>query len=301
MLTFAACVIFSLVLSSSVNAQLVFDRSTIDGNPVQPSVLDAGNLSYGLQPVAVTNDLASANGIEYNVAFSADPVELPGGNQTGLDVRSWDSALFYVSTLEDALSGTPTARYEFNPLESTAPNGQQFQDLIIQTQGANGETHYTFDPVANLGLSQEGNPHHQITLNIDMDAILTFQDESTTTLGSFLNANIGETLLGGSVIQNATSEGSYDIPGGSSLGQDGVVFGASGGFEVEAGFAHRITPISSVLLGDVNLDGEVTFADIPAFITVLSAGTFQDEADCDENGEVNFADIPAFIEILIGQ
>ena len=57
----------------------------------------------------------------------------------------------------------------------------------------------------------------------------------------------------------------------------------------------------SVLLGDVNLDGEVTFADIPAFITVLSGGGFQAEADCDENGFVNFADIPAFIAVLTSQ
>jgi len=57
---------------------------------------------------------------------------------------------------------------------------------------------------------------------------------------------------------------------------------------------------ASIILGDVNEDGEVTFADIPSFIQVLQAGTFLPEADCNEDGAVNFADIPAFIEILQG-
>ena len=58
---------------------------------------------------------------------------------------------------------------------------------------------------------------------------------------------------------------------------------------------------STVLLGDVNLDGVVDFSDIPAFITTLQSGIFQVEADADENRIVNFADIPAFIAILISQ
>lgn len=55
------------------------------------------------------------------------------------------------------------------------------------------------------------------------------------------------------------------------------------------------------LLGDVDLDGMVTFSDIPAFIAVLISGEFQAEADCDQNGVVDFSDIPRFIDILIGQ
>ena len=49
------------------------------------------------------------------------------------------------------------------------------------------------------------------------------------------------------------------------------------------------------------MDGVVDFADIPAFIAVLTAGGFQAEADCDQDGDVDFADIPAFINILINQ
>ena len=55
-----------------------------------------------------------------------------------------------------------------------------------------------------------------------------------------------------------------------------------------------------VLKGDVNLDGAVTFTDIPAFIGVLQTGVFQAEADANCDTFVNFADIPAFIAILQG-
>ena len=61
------------------------------------------------------------------------------------------------------------------------------------------------------------------------------------------------------------------------------------------------SPTPTVLLGDVDLSGTVDFGDIPAFIAVLTAGVFQDEADCDESGAVDFADIPAFIAILTSQ
>ena len=56
-----------------------------------------------------------------------------------------------------------------------------------------------------------------------------------------------------------------------------------------------------VLLGDVNLDGAVTFGDIPPFIELLISGGYQGEADCDQSAMVEFADIPPFIAILIDQ
>ena len=58
---------------------------------------------------------------------------------------------------------------------------------------------------------------------------------------------------------------------------------------------------TGVLKGDVDMDGDVDFADIPPFIAVLQAGTFQAEADADCSSFIDFDDIPAFIEILIAQ
>jgi hypothetical protein len=66
---------------------------------------------------------------------------------------------------------------------------------------------------------------------------------------------------------------------------------------------NSIGPIteSPVVLGDVNLDGFVDFLDISPFITVLSTGGSQAEADIDESGTVDFLDITPFIAILSGQ
>jgi len=58
--------------------------------------------------------------------------------------------------------------------------------------------------------------------------------------------------------------------------------------------------VDDVLLGDVNLDNEVTFADIQPFIEILSAQGFQEEADCNGDGSVTFGDIQPFIDILAG-
>ena len=59
-------------------------------------------------------------------------------------------------------------------------------------------------------------------------------------------------------------------------------------------------PVTAILLGDVNLDGEVNFFDISPFITLLSSGGLQAEADVDESGAVDFLDISPFIAILSG-
>lgn len=57
---------------------------------------------------------------------------------------------------------------------------------------------------------------------------------------------------------------------------------------------------STVLKGDVDLDGSVTFLDINPFIVLLAANGFQAEADCDCDGDLDFLDIQPFIDILAG-
>ena len=55
------------------------------------------------------------------------------------------------------------------------------------------------------------------------------------------------------------------------------------------------------LVGDINQDGIVDFADLSPFITRLQVGTFLAEADIDGNGSVDFADISPFIALLSSQ
>ncbi len=91
---------------------------------------------------------------------------------------------------------------------------------------------------------------------------------------------------------------------------DGAGFNGGTGLILFDDFVYEVDDASVVLVGaghattalkgDVDLSGVIDFADIPAFISVLQAGSFQAEADCDCNEVVDFADIPAFIAILQG-
>lgn len=57
--------------------------------------------------------------------------------------------------------------------------------------------------------------------------------------------------------------------------------------------------VTSHIIGDVNLDGEVNIADVNAAIEiVLSSGT-DSLADVNADGEINIADINALIEIIL--
>ena len=122
---------------------------------------------------------------------------------------------------------------------------------------------------------------------------------------------------GGSSFNSVAIEFADIVPAGSSLSDLNGTFTFNGGVDEDlietlpnAGvfvLDDRIRGIGSltvtvvpesILLGDINLDGVVTFLDISPFIAILSSGGFQAEADVDESGEVNFLDISHFIAIL---
>jgi hypothetical protein len=62
----------------------------------------------------------------------------------------------------------------------------------------------------------------------------------------------------------------------------------------------RFTGGSDILLGDVNLDGEVNGLDVDPFVDVLLNGPYQGEADMDGNGEVNGLDVDPFVVAVVG-
>jgi hypothetical protein len=57
--------------------------------------------------------------------------------------------------------------------------------------------------------------------------------------------------------------------------------------------------LESVLLGDVNLDGDVNGLDVDLFVACLLAGGNQAEADMNEDGWVNGLDVAPFVEAII--
>ena len=59
--------------------------------------------------------------------------------------------------------------------------------------------------------------------------------------------------------------------------------------------------VDDFLLGDVNRSGGVNFLDITAFVSLLSTGIYQEEADLNGDGTVNFLDIAPFVSLLTGR
>ena len=88
----------------------------------------------------------------------------------------------------------------------------------------------------------------------------------------------------------------YKIRVGGFRSSDSISDGSEGNIDLTGTFV----PEEPVVLGDVNLDGEVNFGDIASFIEALTTGNLQPEADVNQDGNVSFADISAFIALLIG-
>ena len=79
-----------------------------------------------------------------------------------------------------------------------------------------------------------------------------------------------------------------------------VLDAATSDSEIHSSADYIVVDPVAVVLGDLDGDGMVTFADIPLFINALISGDFVAAADADESGAVDFADIPAFIALLQG-
>ena len=158
-------------------------------------------------------------------------------------------------------------------------NGDGFDDLIIEANdtGANADS---LDGYVVFGT------------NIGFSSLLNL---------STLDGTNGFVING--IDTNDSSRRS--VSGAGDINGDGIddlIIGARGA-DSYAGESYVVfgRAASTVLKGDVDLDGDVNFADIGPFIAVLQSGVFQAEADCDCSTVVDFADIPAFIALLQGQ
>lgn len=131
-------------------------------------------------------------------------------------------------------------------------------------------------------------------------------------LGDFLIADVGESFDSDALFSDISDQ-FFGDPTGEVLSlailqePNGSISSTSSAPDLGLGTPTRgpillqVTGSAPVLLGDVNLDGAATFADIPAFIALLSSGAFQPEADCNQDGSVGFFDIPAFVEAISSQ
>ena len=162
----------------------------------------------------------------------------------------------------------------FTASESGDPLGDGFAFSVSGAGDVNGDGSDDLIVGANgdgSNVSQTGNA-------------LVLSGSDGIVLYNFAGDSVGD-LFGWSV------SGAGDVNGD---GFDDLIVGARG--DDNNGTSSQIT-----ILGDCNLDGEVTFFDIAAFIAVLQAGDFLEQADTNVDGEVNFSDIAPFIAILQGQ
>ena len=136
-----------------------------------------------------------------------------------------------------------------------------------------------FNPIA-IRLSDRNNPNNSQTVG------------STVNPNNFLDANPGG-VNAGWVFFDITEDGDYAVSAAVRVNNQFGFFTSIGGLTFDS-----VT--STGLCGDVNLSTTVDFADIAPFIALLSTGTFQVEADCNEDGFVTFADIAPFINALAG-
>lgn len=115
------------------------------------------------------------------------------------------------------------------------------------------------------------------------------------------------TAIGSAVLATGNTTGFYTAPNFyTATGSEGPVYM---GLQLSSGssvfsrtdlVSLSVITTTTLLKGDVNLDGTVNFLDISGFIGVLTANGFQPEADCNCDGNVNFLDIAPFIAILAG-
>lgn len=142
------------------------------------------------------------------------------------------------------------------------------------------------DPLNNSGIEN--------TFGIRSD--LAFYDPGFDPLvgpeGAFLLARVDFDIVG---------EGTANFDLGLPWDDKSIaVLGAGGNTYLTPtlGSATLTVTSSATLLGDANTNGAANFFDIPGFISVLSAGGYQDEVDCNKDGKCDFLDVTPFVACL---
>lgn len=224
--------------------------------------------------------------------------------EISIDGNSSSSALSGTATLDIQNLGPPSGNAQLSQLDVTADQSLNFSialglvsastapgDLTVSlvTPGASGTlSASSFDQLQNMAaVAGDLNVFDPLGFAGGSQTV----DLSTIPISLFDINSINVTQSGNdvTVASNFTIVESIDL-GGTMVNM-----------EIEVSYLATGVAPATVILGDVNLDGSVTFLDISPFISVLAAVGFQAEADCNEDGLVGFLDIAPFIAILASQ
>ena len=166
----------------------------------------------------------------------------------------------------------------------------------------------THDQFLTLSFNQDVTVSAVVLTNLDPDE--TFQFGSATKITDLSDLTVPDLTLGtiseelSGLITTFTFETPLVIPADEEIlvGQTGFDPAELNAANVGVGFRHIILTVggASPLIGDVNMDGEIDFLDIPPFIARVISGVFLAEADANGDGDIDFLDIPGFIDLITG-
>ena len=287
-----------------------FDGELVLANPQasagQTLVLSVADIDQAGAQLAITGITYQCNTDQFNEQVVLIPSQINGGNTNTANFDDGSLSLTpFIGTLPSTfndndvrlgIDGNGTNNNAFNDPD-TDPNNDNDERLEIALTG-------------DAGLSLIGWDFSRADGEFSGVSISGFVSDPQATL----TGNVA-----GSIVTYDELEGTltFDILGDNFTSDDGYVRlanpAASQGQTLllrvadadEAGAQLALTFIgyqlgSAVLLGDVNLDGEVNLLDVDPFVKVLTSGGFQLEADVNQDGQVNLLDVDPFVAILTG-
>ena len=301
-------------------AELTFDANSSNLTGPQGDLIDLpeptpGDIvlaAYDFGTVTVTNNDPSgvaadivAAGITSTITDDPDdPILRRLRSNNGSTDGTFGDGMTLNTTL--GMAATSGQLQFFNGNDMSSSGVDDANDAVVFLNITNGTAEaLTFDELLfDLGVqdSQAGNPD---TDTITHDAYsVSFENITTSTTSDVLGADselavgfhdVNIDLTGSGIVLGAGEEGRFVI----SVLSGGELSNSSGVFDNVA-ITGQFGEVDEIIKGDVNMDGEVDFLDIPAFIMALTAGEGPAEADCNCDGEINFLDIPVFINKLTG-
>ena len=274
--------------------------------------------AFAFAPTTSQAQVIASDDFSYPDGLLTDQPDSPWANHSGAEgqlmviggqavIQNGDSEDVNIS-FDPVTSGILTATFDVtvNDDENIGVNGTNFQYFVnffdsvnasntfpftarVSTVAPTGDGNYTFGISSSEGLEDATFADNDFDFGETVSIVLTYD---VTSGVATLTAN-GQTITG-----------NIGADAGLPMDRFALRQAVSGNNETITldNLVISLGTTTDVVLGDVNLSGVATFADIGPFIVLLGqTGAFQAEADTNGDGLVTFGDIGPFITILANQ